>query len=353
MNDVDTRIMSPEGIRAEWQDLASRVDASPFMRPGWVLGWQDAFGTGRLQLVTAWRKGRLSGVLPMSVKRGLLSSPTNWHTPEFTVVADGPDVYDALVAAAVDAARWQLQLSFVDQDTVDSVTSIAQRMGRPTHARVLEQSPHIPMRGWTFEDYAARLPRHTQSEIRRRRRKLEEVGPVSLEVHETAEDEALSQFLAVEHSGWKAQQGTSIAQDGQAAAFYPTAARWAAQEGWLRLALLKAGDQVIAGDLSIQAYGVHYLLKTGYDEEYRAFGPGKILRLDMIERAFADGLNSYEFLGDNDAWKQEWTKHLQQRMRVQVFGRGPAGRMVQAGQMYGRPAAKRLVDRVGQWRSHR
>ena len=353
MSSIETRMTDASEVRAEWDELARRVQASPFMHPGWLLAWQEAFGTTPLRVVAAFEDGRLRGVLPVHVKRGFMASPTNWHTPDFSVVAETPETYEALVGAALGAGRpWQLELSFVDHETRDRVTTVAQRLGHRTTWRVLERSPHIPLAHSSFDEYVAALPKHTRSEIRRRRRKLETLGQVSVEVHQNADEAAFAAFLEVENSGWKAQQGTSVAQDAQAAAFYPMVARWAAEEGWLRLALLRVGDQVIAGDLSVQAEGVHYLLKTGFDEKFRSFGPGKILRLDMIERAFADGLTSYEFLGDEDEWKKEWTSQVQQRLRVQVFGHGPAGQLVRAGQLYARPAAKRLIARVRKWRSH-
>jgi Acetyltransferase (GNAT) domain len=42
---------------------------------------------------------------------------------------------------------------------------------------------------------------------------------------------------------------------------------------------------------------VHFLIKIGYDHDFRTFGPGMILRSMMPERAFAGSTDTYEFLG--------------------------------------------------------
>ena len=42
-----------EEIFDEWDALADRVAATPFMRPGWIAAWWRAFGSGKLEVLTA------------------------------------------------------------------------------------------------------------------------------------------------------------------------------------------------------------------------------------------------------------------------------------------------------------
>ena len=44
---------SIEPIAPEWDDLATRAGAPPFLRPGWFQAWWDSFGRGRLEILTA------------------------------------------------------------------------------------------------------------------------------------------------------------------------------------------------------------------------------------------------------------------------------------------------------------
>jgi CelD/BcsL family acetyltransferase involved in cellulose biosynthesis len=41
----------------------------------------------------------------------------------------------------------------------------------------------------------------------------------------------------------------------------------------------------------------HLLIKIGYDHDSRTLSPGMILRLMMLERAYAGSTETYEFLG--------------------------------------------------------
>ena len=76
-----------EPLVSEWEHLARSIGAGPFLWPGWFLTWWRAFGRGRLQILTAYEDGRLTGVLPLLKARGTLSSTTNYHTHLFGFLA--------------------------------------------------------------------------------------------------------------------------------------------------------------------------------------------------------------------------------------------------------------------------
>ena len=79
-----------EEIFDEWDALADRVAATPFMRPGWIAAWWRAFGSGKLEVLTSRRGGRIDGVMPIVTRGGATVSPTNWHTHEFGLLSQDP-----------------------------------------------------------------------------------------------------------------------------------------------------------------------------------------------------------------------------------------------------------------------
>jgi CelD/BcsL family acetyltransferase involved in cellulose biosynthesis len=125
--------------------------------------------------------------------------------------------------------------------------------------------------------------------------------------------------------------------------FYESIAGWAAQRGWLRLALLRVDGVAIAADLALETDDAHYLLKTGFDPAWRTEAPGMLLRQAMIGRAFERGLHRYEFLGHDDAWKREWTTSVHDQVIFQAFAPTPFGMLDLALQRYGRPIARRAA----------
>jgi CelD/BcsL family acetyltransferase involved in cellulose biosynthesis len=350
MTELSIGLLDADAVHDEWDRLAHRVGASPCGHPGWYVAWRAAYASRPLVVLAAHRDNVLVGVMPLLHHRRVATSPTNWHTPEYVVVAETPGVEVALLAAAVDGNGQRLQLAFVQESLVTAVESAARRAGHQVLSRVLERGPIIAVRG-SFADYEAGLGGHLRAELRRRRRRLAEVGEVSFEVHLDADEGALEDFLRVEAAGWKGQQGTAIDTEPATRAFYLEVARWAAEKGWLRLALLRVDGRAVAGDIALQSNGTHYLLKTGFDPEFSRFAVGKLLRHAMVERAFDEGLGLYEFLGADDAWKKEWTQDVLPRHMVQVFAPTVRGRLDGAAHRFGRPAAKSVLAQVERWRN--
>ena len=342
MTSVDIVASSPESAEIDWSALVERVGASPFLEPGWILAWHRAFGHGRLVIAGVRRSSRLVAVLPVLVRTGGLRSPANWHTPEFGIAAEDDDAAMLLLRAVLAKARRSITLRFVDHRTAAAVSAAAEPLGFQVHSRVLERSPYVPISA-SFEDYEHGMSSKVRSDLARRRRRLNDKGPVRLDVVTDATAEALEEFIRLEGSGWKS--GNAIEHDVRARGFYAEVARWAAGLGLLRIAFLRVGDRAVAADFSIETDRRHYLLKTGYDPDYRRFGPGKLLRHAMLQRAFAANLESYEFLGTDDPWKLEWTDHARDRLAVQAFAPTLPGRLERAAYARGRPLAKAIVSR--------
>jgi len=209
--------------------------------------------------------------------------------------------------------------------------------------RTLERSPYLETgEGW--DRYEARLSSKLLRELRRRRRGLEARGALTLEVSDGTEglDELLDEGFLVEGAAWKAARGSAIDSQPATRSFYREIAHWAAERGSLRLAFLRLDRTPLAFDYCLEESGIHYLVKTGYDPEYRAFAPGQLMRYLMIEKAFALGLDSYEFLGTDEQWKLEWSQEVRDRTLLQAFAPSPAGRLDWAAFAVGRPLVERM-----------
>lgn len=346
---LDIRLCEPSAVEQSWEALAERVGGSPFVRPGWALPWHASYGRGRLTLLAAFDGHDLVAGMPVELRGRVVASPTNWHTPEYEILAEDEQGRSALVEAALRMNRQRLHLAFVDDELVGQVRRQATRARQRVISRVLEEGPYIDLSG-SFADYERALDKHMRAELGRRRRRLEELGRVDLVIHESADTDALTAFFTVEAAGWKGSNGTAIAAEPPTKDFYTRVACWAGDKKWLRLALLTVDGRAVAGDFALQYGLTHYLLKTGFDPEFRRYGVGKLLRLSMVERAFADGVRRYEFLGVADPWKLEWTSTLRRQLIVQAFARTAAGRLDRVAREYGRPAAKAMLEKSRRWR---
>jgi CelD/BcsL family acetyltransferase involved in cellulose biosynthesis len=333
-----------ETIEEDWEALAEDLAAPPWYRAGWFVPWWSAFGRGDLRILALRRDGRVLAVVPLMASAAHLESASNWHTPEFGMLGEA-DAVSELAETLFAKARRSITFSFVEPAAAQDVLAPASSRHRYRFLRrPLERSPYIDIAG-DWAEYERERPSKLLSNLRSRRRKLEQQGSLTFDVSDGRDrlDALLDEGFAVEAAGWKGNAGTAISSATETERFYREIARWAAARGWLRLGFLRLGTRALAFDLAIEHAGVHYLLKTGFDPEFSRFGTGVILRYEMIARAFAEGLRCYDFLGDEADWKLNWTHTVRERLRFQAFAPSLAGTVEWAAFAYGRPAAKRLL----------
>ena len=334
-----------EAVRDEWDRLADRTGAAPFLRPGWIEAWWRAFGAGRLEVLREEEEGRVRALLPVRHRHGAVSSPSNWHSPGFGLLREDRAAGLALLNELFARHPAQVSLGFLGAlgPGLDELTEAAEKAGYRGLQRTLERSPFVTVDG-DWEEYQRSLDRNMRSDLRRCRRRLEELGRVALDVeHDTAH---LDEALAVEGLGWKRKAGTAIVSAPQTARFYTEVARWAAASGRLRLIFLRVDGRPVAFHLALEDDRTYFPLKGGFDPAFHAQSPGRLLIHATLERAFAVGLQRYEFLGGPDAYKLRWATEAYDRVLFQAFAPDPVGRTRWVTFAHGRPLAKRAVGEL-------
>jgi CelD/BcsL family acetyltransferase involved in cellulose biosynthesis len=337
-------------LAPDWDDLADRTGAAPFTRPGWLETWWRAFGDGlgRLEVLALRREGRLAGVLPLVRRRGRLGSTTNDWMSAYDPPVEDADAAGALAGAAFASGprRVELRHLHVGHPVRAACRAAAAACGYRLVDGPAERAPYVDLSGG-WEDYRAGRDRKLLSELRRRRRRLEEQGTLSLDIEDGSERlaELLDEGFALEAAAWKGEAGTAIVSDPATLRLYREGAEWASRRGILRLAFLRLDGRPLAFDYCLEEGRVHYLLKIGYDPAFRKYGPGVIMRHDMLHRAFAAGLERYEFLGVDMPFKLEWTQAVWEQPWLRAFAPSLPGAVDRLQFTRLRPRMKRIVGR--------
>ena len=107
--------------------------------------------------------------------------------------------------------------------------------------------------------------------------------------------------------------------------FFTEFAAGAADAGILRLAFLRIAGRTAAVQLAVECGGRFWLLKVGYDEEFKRSSPGTLLMLETVRHAAALGLESYEFLGTVESWTRVWTEHERACVALRAYPPRPGG----------------------------
>ena len=127
-------------------------------------------------------------------------------------------------------------------------------------------------------------------ELRRQRNRLAETGEVVFEVARSAAEieAALTVFLNLEASGWKARRGTALKMHAGDAAFIRRATTELAATGQCEIVSLRAGSTPIAAAVVLKHLDRAFYFKLGVDEGFAKLSPGVQLTLDITRHLCAD-----------------------------------------------------------------
>ncbi|MGM0593068.1 MAG: GNAT family N-acetyltransferase [Pseudomonadota bacterium] len=174
--------------------------------------------------------------------------------------------------------------------------------------------------GQGFADYSATQPGRVRNTIARKARKLDKEHGYSVRLFtDHCPAQALADYNRVYQNSWKANE---LYGD-----FVAGLAQRLARAGWLRLALLYAGETPIAAQLWFVAHGKASIFKLAYDEAWRHYSPGTILTSRLMARAIdVDRVQEIDFLTGNDRYKQEWMSQRRVRSTLHCFKTQPPRR---------------------------
>lgn len=350
-----------DAVAPEWSALCAQPgNDEPFYRPEWIHAYLSAFEpSAEVVLVAARAADRLVGVLTLVSEVGTIGSMParklraagNTHTCRVALVLDRAfeaEVIEAMWNALLRVPGWDvLELENVPPGgALRRLVAHAAEEGYRTHALLALAPPYLDLTPLNGQFEALRLDAKFRSNLRRRRRKLESRGTVTL-IASGEPGAVLEQFYALERAGWKGEAGSAIACDGATRAFYDAIARDASARGTLALYALELDGSAIAVHFGLHERERYYLLKTTYDERLRECSPGQLLTHDALRHLVTHGCREFDFLGGAMEWKSEWTPASRPLTDLYVF-RGAAGRALHALRFRLRPA---LAAAVRRWRA--
>ena len=128
-----------------------------------------------------------------------------------------------------------------------------------------------------------------RKELRRQHRRLAEEGELAVERSEGSCGLAAwtEEFLALEHAGWKGEQGSALACEAATATLFREALKGAAARGRLERLAIRLDGRPLAMLATFLCPPGAFSFKTAFDESFARFSPGVLLQrenLDLLAR---------------------------------------------------------------------
>lgn len=343
-------------LEAEWNALVVANQNPPFYRHEFLRTWLAHFSPGANLQVLATRDGTggLTAVFPLIRSTGLVggiparlaASPTNAHSCRFDVVADdGPLAARTLLDHLSADRSWDaIRIADVPENgNAWHLYRAAEDAGFPVGTWESQLSPYLPLPS-SYEQLQETMTSRFRSNLRRRRRILEEMGTPSIERVTGGDDlpARLEECFTIERSGWKGREGTAIPQDEETHGFYTELAHAAAAREYLSLFLLRLDGKAIAFHYGLTYENVYYMPKVGYDEAFKKCSPGHLLLEEIVKDCISRGVSACDFLGTTAGWKTQWSEQTRRHDWLYIFRDSRFGQALHTAKFKLIPEAKRV-----------
>jgi hypothetical protein len=180
-----------------------------------------------------------------------------------------------------------------------------------------------------YEQIMKNVSKNFRSNLRKARNKLCKLESVE---YSYTRDAALLQqyykeFLDLEASGWKGIHGTrsAIKFRSRLPEFYSSLVENFSSIGGVEIQMLRVDGVAIASDFLLWTDNTCYKLKTAYDESYKKYAPGHMLRENLFKRCYETQEAKYINFISNADWHQQWKPLKHKVFTCSLFNKSPYG----------------------------
>jgi CelD/BcsL family acetyltransferase involved in cellulose biosynthesis len=317
--------------------LAATPHATPFSRWTFHRAWWDAYRDSAEDhylvvtdpAATGMASGPLRAIVPLMIRLvpgegRVLYMGASYHADYATILAAPADL------PATAAALASTLLPVEDADLawgLDAIDFRRLRRSEPTGAilasafaavapggswlveRIVEDVCPILTLASDWESQLASMSRVARHELRRKLRRAERSGPVTLR-HLPLEPSTVDRFIELHQARWGAAGLFPATADGERSRMFihrlselEAALGPAAQ---LLIVEVSVGDRVIAASVSFDDGTTCCFYNAGMDPAARDLSPGVISTAMLIRDRIGEGTRRFDFLRGDEAYKYEW-----------------------------------------------
>jgi len=183
-------------------------------------------------------------------------------------------------------------------------------------------SPFLPLEDKTvLDDVLNQCGSAHRSNVRRRLRKAERMGPVSLHLVQAQDiDQALEDMFTCYASQWGNDNKPHYFMRPIARSFYQTLAHTASNLGKLHFSYVKVGDDIWNWHFGLLHNGSLLWLKPTYVQGFQKNSPGLVHLALLIKHGLEHGLREIDFGYGPEPYKYLWTNHERTLRSLEFFG---------------------------------
>jgi CelD/BcsL family acetyltransferase involved in cellulose biosynthesis len=295
-----------DSLREDWERLQRSSNSHIFSTFRWSRVWWQQFGTGySFSPCVINAKGEAIGIAPLCIKdrtARFIGSTDVCDYLDFIVAPGKEDLFSIeLIDTLVPAGIKIMELEPIREDSVafTSLQKIAARDGFKTTCRQIDVSVDMPLPA-TWEEYLNGLTAKQRHELKRKIRRLNEMGDVNYRTSTVASPEDMELFLDLFRNS-REDKADFLTPDMEL--FFKLVANAMAEEKLLSINFMELDGVSVASTLCFDYRNCIYLYNSGYSPEYRWLSAGLISKALCIKDGISRGKERFDFLKGDEAYK--------------------------------------------------
>lgn len=323
-------------LQDRWNELLSEFEQpTPFLTYEWMKLWWQYFGAGKqLCLLIAENEAGVQAIAPLMSynSHSFLGLPLrviqligNYDSNRLDLLTSRSWRREAIMAISqhLAAQEWQMLDYFLipeESPNLQPLLDCSQHLGFKTIIQASSKSPYLTIAS-DWEKYLKSQTYKFRSSLNNKFKLLSQQGGVRFEAFGKKSDPEIlmSMILNIASHSWSAKTGTAISSTPELRGFYSDLARVALQKNWLDCYVLFAGDTPIAFEFNLRFNEKIFNLKRSYLANFSEYSPGTVLMSQAIKEAFLQEVKEYDFLGESEPFKMQWTQATRQHLKVFIF----------------------------------
>jgi CelD/BcsL family acetyltransferase involved in cellulose biosynthesis len=281
---------------------------SIFVLPSWLQVWWQTFGPGAELYLRAVRRGEeIIGIAPLLIREETASIIGSADVCDYLdfIVAPGAerDFFSELLddLKQKDVAHLELRPLRPDSTVLTDLVAIAQNRKYEVlcHEEGVSVELDLPS---TWDEYLAALAKKQRHEVKRKLRRLWEVGDVSYRCVEVSQGvgDFMDTFLKLFSLSREEKANFMTAR---MESFFRSLAEAMAEIGLLRFGILELNALSVAMIMRFDYNDVVYLYNSAYDPNYSYLSVGLLSKVLCIKESIQSGRKKWDFLKGGEPYK--------------------------------------------------
>lgn len=300
-------------LRKLWNELLFRSEQNTvFLTHQWLEAWWRSFGKEYEFSILVARDddGTLMGAAPLMASDHRLSFVANQEVSDycdFIIDAEKTDrFYELLLECLQQSYAHIINVELINipssSPTLISLPRIARGRGFSCSIFESETAPILSL-PTSYDTYIGSLERKKRHELRRKLRKLESLGHISIQSKRDPQglNAAIQDFIIL-HRESSASKKEFWKKEGMTDFFILLTQLFSLQQ-WVEVNLLYFKDKLIAGLLNLVYTDNLYLYNVAFNREFSPFSPGFFLINNTIRRAIEENKKVVDFLRGREKYK--------------------------------------------------